>query len=88
MSALTLGVLSLTPAFDGDTLNYTASTTNATNAITAVAVDPLATIAITANEEAVTNGEPITWQAGENIVKIIVTNGDKTKTYTITVTKS
>lgn len=88
LSALTLGVLSLTPAFDSDILSYTATTTNATNAITAVAVDPLATIAITANEEAVTNGEPITWQAGENIVKIIVTNGDKTKTYTITVTKS
>lgn len=33
------------------------------------------------------NGTKLTWDAGENTVKVIVTDGAETKTYTITVTK-
>ncbi|MBP5717857.1 MAG: cadherin-like beta sandwich domain-containing protein [Abditibacteriota bacterium] len=88
LSALTIGSLTLSPTFDGDTTAYTASTSNATNTITATAADSNATIAITHGDTPVTNGTAATWEAGENTVTITVTNGTESKTYTITVTKT
>ena len=66
--------------------SYTASTTNATNAVTATPADENADVAIKLNGEAATS--PVTWQVGENTLAIDVTNGDAVKTYTVTVTKS
>ena len=80
--------LTLTPAFNGDTMAYTASTTNATNTITAVAADAEAEVAITVNGTAHTSGQAATWETGDNIVRIVVTNGNATKAYTVTVTKT
>lgn len=88
LSGLTIGSLSLTPAFSADVTEYTAATTNATNKVTATAADDDATIAITLNGSALENDTAATWQTGENTVVILVTNGTKTKTYTVTVTKS
>lgn len=67
---------------------YTASTTNATNKITATPASDTASIEITVGETAVENGSAATWAAGENVVTIKVTDGDATTTYTVTVTKS
>lgn len=74
---------------------YSATTSNATNKITATPEDENATVVIVVNEE-----EPVedteltaTWESGENTVSITVENGSEDegtfvdKTYTITVTK-
>jgi len=88
LASLTIGALTLTPAFDADTTAYTATTTNATNTITAVAADTEATVAITVNGSAHTSGQAATWETGENTVSIAVTKGTASKTYTVTVTKT
>ena len=88
LASLTIGALTLVPAFDADTTAYTATTTNATNTITAVAADAEATVTITVNEAAHTSGQAATWETGENTVRVVVTNGNATKAYTVTVTKT
>lgn len=88
MSALTIGALTLNPTFDSDVVEYTATTSNATNTITATATDENATVAILVGETPVVNGEAATWESGENTVIITVTSGGTEKVYTITVTKS
>jgi phi13 family phage major tail protein len=87
LSALSIGNLTLTPAFDAGTTAYTATTTNATNTVTATAADDEATVAITVNGSEHTSGQAATWESGENTVTIVVTKGTSSKTYTITVTK-
>lgn len=88
LSSLSVGSLTLSPAFDKNVTVYTATTTNATNAISAVAKDGDATIAIKNGGTDVTNGGSATWASGENTVKVTVTNGASSKVYTVTVTKS
>lgn len=66
---------------------YTAETSNATNAITVTPADATAVVEIEVNGIAHQNGAAATWQAGENIVVVAVTNGDVSVAYTITVTK-
>lgn len=90
LASLTLGSLSLTPAFDADTDTYTAATTNASNTIKAVPADAGATMVIELNDVEVANGSALTWKTGENTVTVTVTaeDGTTTETYTITVTKS
>ena len=90
LSNLKIGSLTLTPTFDPDTTSYTLSTTNATNAITAVMADEGATAVIEVNGSEIVNGGTATWQSGSNTVEVEVTaaDGTTTKTYTVTVTKS
>ena len=86
LSALTIGSLSLTPAFDPDVTSYAATTTNATNTVTATALLGV-TVTITANSTAVSSGDSVTWNEGENTVAITVSNGTQSTSYTVTVTK-
>lgn len=90
LSALSIGSLSLSPAFAKDTKTYTAATTNATNTITAVPSDAGAAIKVTVNDAEIDNGTAATWQTGSNTVEVEVTaaDGTTTATYTVTVTKS
>jgi HK97 family phage major capsid protein len=88
LSALSLGSLTLSPAFNPATGTYTTSTTNASNTISTTAAKTGATVAIDHDGTPVTNGAAITWTTGENTVTVTVTNGTTTKTYTVTVTKS
>lgn len=67
---------------------YTATTANATNTITATAEDEAAEITILNGETPVTNGSAATWAEGANTVKITVKNGDAQEVYTVTVTKN
>lgn len=85
---LTIGALSLTPAFDPDVTEYTATTTNATNTITATPEDDGATVTILNGETPVENGTAATWSEGANTVTITVKNGTAQEVYTVTVTKS
>ena len=89
LSALTIGNLALSPAFDSGAKTYTATTTAATNKITAVPAHAGADIEITVGDDIVPNGTAATWQSGANTVTIKVTaeDGTTTGTYTVTVTK-
>ena len=88
LSGLTIGALTLTPTFDPDTTEYTATTTNATNTVTATPEDDGATTTILNGETPIDNGTAATWTDGENVVTITVKNGTDQKVYTATVTKS
>lgn len=88
MSGLTIGTLTLTPAFDGSVLEYAAATSNATNKVTATATDSEATVALTLNGSPIENGSNAAWTDGENTLVVTVTNGEATTAYTVTVTKS
>lgn len=88
LSGLTIGSLTLSPAFDKDVTEYTAETTNATNKVTATPADETATVEITVGETEIDNGSSATWETGENVVTVKVTDGSVSKTYTVTVTKS
>ena len=88
LASLKIGSLTLSPAFSKDVVTYTAATTDATNTITATAEDTTATVVIKNGNTTVTSGSAATWEAGENVVTVTVTDGGKSKTYTVTVTKS
>lgn len=88
LSDLTIGSISLSPAFDADVTEYTAATSNATNTITATLNDNTADAVITVNGDSLTNGGSASWETGENKVNVTVTKGASSKKYTITVTKS
>ena len=87
LADLKIGSLELSPKFAAETAAYTATTTNATNTITAIPASGSAEIAITLGSNPVINGAAVTWGAGSNTVKVKVTDGDEEKTYTVTVTK-
>lgn len=88
--SLSLGAAALSPAFAAATTTYTATTTNASNVIRAVPADASATVEITVGSAKISNGSAATWASGSNTVTIKVTaaDGETTKTYTVTVTKS
>lgn len=73
--------------FAAGTTTYTVTTTDAGNTITALPADATAEVEIEFKDEKYPNGTKLTWDDGENTVKVIVTDGAETKTYTITVTK-
>lgn len=86
LRSLAIGALALTPAFNPDTLEYTADTGNASNMVSAVpTTGSLATVKV--NGKKIQNGSAATWELGENKVSVTVANGDKSKTYAVTVTK-
>lgn len=86
LTELRLGSLTLTPEFDPGVIEYTASTSNATTAVTATPEDSSAAVTLKLGGAAVTS--PVTWASGENTLTAEVTNGDVSKTYTVTVTKT
>ena len=87
LSSLKIGNKALSPAFNKSVFVYTATTTDATNTITAVAMDGEAEITIMNGETEVANGASATWVAGANVVTIEVEVGGETETYTVTVNK-
>ena len=93
MSGLKIGTRTLLPddgvteGFPPEVLYYTATTTNATNKITATPANEDAEVVIMANGKEVANGSSVTWESGENEAVITVTNGDAETVYTVIVTK-
>ncbi len=90
LSALTVGSLSLSPAFDGDVLSYTATASAATAAVNATTEVAGAQIAITYNNANVKNGGTVTWLADgtSHPLTVTVKNGNETVVYTVNVTKA
>lgn len=87
LTALSIGSVELSPAFDPDTLEYTATTSNATNTVTATAAEGT-TVVIKNGSTTVTSGSSATWNAGENTLTITATKGETTTTYRVIVTKT
>ena len=87
LQSLTIGGLSLSPAFSTGTDTYTADTTNAQDAISAVPTMG-ASVTIKVGKTQIQNGGNATWSEGSNVVTITVNNGKNSKVYTVTVTKS
>lgn len=63
-------------------------TSNNTNKVTATPTDENATVVITLGESQIQNGTSATWDVGENVLTITVTNGTSETIYIVTVTKS
>lgn len=88
LSALTIGSVTLSPAFDPSITTYTATTTNTTNTVTATATDAEnANVTIKNGGTTVMSGQSATWATGTNVLSVVVTNGGATKAYTVIVTK-
>lgn len=87
LRALTIGSLTLSPAFDPNEDTYTTTTTNTSDVISAVPTTGSLAI-IKVNGKKVQNGAAATWTEGANTVAIAVTNGDETVNYAVSVTKS
>ena len=87
LQTLTIGSVSLTPSFAANVTSYAATTSNATNTVTATAADSSAGVVITVNGNSIASGGSATWSTGENNVLITVTNGVMSRTYRIVVTK-
>lgn len=86
LQSLTIGGLSLSPAFAPDTDTYTATTSNAQDAISAVPTMG-SSVTLKVGKNRVQNGGQATWEEGANVVSITVNNGENSKVYTVTVTK-
>lgn len=84
--SLGLGALTLSPAFDPDILDYTASTRNNGNTITAAGAGGSA-VTITVNDEPHANGTAANWEPGKNVVKITAGHGPHCRVYRVVVTK-
>ena len=79
--------MTLTPNFDSEVEVYTATTSNASNKVTATPTDDDATVEILVGETEIENGSNASWEEGENTLTITVTNGTSETVYTVTVTK-
>ena len=90
LAALKIGNVSLKPTFASATASYTASTTAASNVVTATPANAGATVEVKVGSKVIENGKAATWSEGQNTVTIDVTAEDGTtkKSYTVTVTKS
>lgn len=90
LADLRVGALTLSPAFDSDTTTYAASTSNATNTITAIPNNAAAAVKVEVNGAEIDNGTAAAWTTGSNTVKVTVTaeDGKASKEHTVTVTKS
>lgn len=87
LTALTIGSLTLSPAFAAGTYEYTAATSNATNVINATAPTG-ANVVLIVNGNSLANGGSATWEDGDNIVLVTVSDSTGGNSYKITVTKS
>ena len=85
-----IGSLNLTPGFTSGNVTYTATTSAASNTITATPANAGAKVKVEVGGKEIENGKPATWSDGSNTVTITVTaaDGETVKTYTVTVTKS
>lgn len=78
--------VALTPAFDPDVLNYSATVTSHTTKVTAEVKTSGAAVVIKNGDTTVTNGGNATTTAGNNVLTFEVTNGNAAKrTYTVTI---
>ena len=87
LTALTIGSLALSPTFAAGTYEYTATTSNATNVINATAPTG-ANVVLIVNGNSLANGGSATWEDGDNVVLVTVSDSTGSNTYKVTVTKT
>lgn len=88
LASLSIGDLTLTPAFDRSVTEYTATATAASNAVLATAKDGDATVTIKAGSTKVANGSSASWTNNAvTTLTIEVANGRNKKTYKVEVTR-
>lgn len=88
LSGLTIGALTLSPTFDEDVFEYTATTTNATNKVTATPKSASVDMTIELNGEEIENGSSAEWEDGENTLTISLIGDSLPTVYTVIVTKT
>lgn len=88
LKELKIGNKTLSPSFDPATLNYTCTTTDASNTVTATPVKSGASVKITHKGGDHNSGDTLTWDSGDNDVTITVKFGTTTVVYNVVVTKS
>ena len=87
LSGLTIGALSLTPAFDSATTSYAVTTSNNSNKVTATPTSEDAEVEILLGDEEIENESSPSWETGENTLTITVTGDAGDKVYTVVITK-
>lgn len=87
LASLSIGE-TLSPAFDAATTSYTATASNASDTVAAIADAAGADVAITYDGANVLNPSTVTWASGTKNLVITVKKGTATKVYTVAVTKS
>ena len=94
LESLTVGALELSPSFDGDVVNYTASAANnvSSAAVTATPAQNGAQVEITVTSgtttKKVVNGGSAALAVGANTIAVTVKQGNAVKVYTVTVTRA
>lgn len=88
LNGLTVGTLSLAPAFDPAVLSYAVTAANSSDTVTATPAQPGAQVAISYNGENVKNGGAVTWETGTMPLTVTVANGNGVRVYTVNVTKA
>lgn len=86
LATLSIGSLTLTPAFDPEVRSYAVTTENDADAVAASTAGG-GTVTILVNGAVHTSGQSATWNAGENTVSVIVVNGGNTRSYVVNVTQ-
>ena len=78
----------LSPTFDADVTSYTATASNDSDAVTAIAEDPDADVVVEYNGSQILNGSTVTWTTGTKNLVVTVKKGNAVKVYTVAVTKN
>ena len=87
LTGLTVGTNALTPAFSSNVYNYSVTTANDSDVITAAPADSTATVAI-ASTDATISTNTATWGSGTNVVTVTVSKSGVSTVYTLNVSKS
>ena len=87
LASLSIGE-TLSPTFDADVTSYTATASNASDTVAAIADDPDAQVSLAYNGSNILNGSTVTWATGTKNLVVTVTKGTAVKVYTVAVTKN
>lgn len=87
LASLSIGE-TLSPTFDAGVTSYTATASNASDAITAIADDPDAQVVVEYNGNQILNGSTVSWATGTKNLVVTVKKGNAVKVYTVAVTKN
>lgn len=88
LTSLEIEGVTLSPEFTSLKEEYTATTTDASNVITATPINSEATVNISVNMSSHENGTAYEWMVGINNVTITVIDEDTVKIYSVSVAKS
>ena len=87
LASLSIGE-TLSPTFDADVTSYTATASNASDTVTAIADDPDAQVVVEYNGSQILNGSTVSWTTGTKNLVVTVKKGNAVKVYTVAVTKN